>query len=214
METRGDTKKESNKYLWITGIILIVFLIAVITNGFGIFNNPYPKAINLTIGNSPVLGSLDSKTTIYIFSDFSCSYCAIFATQTIPQVIENYVNTEKVKIVFKYFPTHSQAEAAHKVAFCLNQQNLFWQFHDLAFSNQKDLNDIKNVKSLAISLGANSTKLDSCLSSTDFNAEFQKDIAIAKANNLRGTPSIAINDRIYEGALSYQEIKTLLDKIV
>jgi len=129
-------------------------------------------------------------------------------------VITNYVNTGKAKLIFKYFPTHATAEAAHKVAFCLNQQNLFWKFHDLAFSNQQNLNDLANVKSLAIGIGANSTKLDLCLSSTDFNAEFQKDISLAKVNNLKGTPSMAINDRIYEGALSYQDIKTILDKIV
>lgn len=213
MEIKSDIKKESNKYLWITGIILIVFLIAVITNGFGLLNNPNPKAVNLTIGNSPVLGNPDAKITIYLFSDFSCTYCAQFAIQTIPEVITNYVDTGKAKLVFKYFPTHATAEAAHKVAFCLNQQNLFWKFHDLAFSNQQNLNDLSNVKSMALSLGANSTKLDSCLSSTDFNSEFQKDIAIAKANALRGTPSLIINDQIYEGALSYQDIKKILDKI-
>lgn len=214
MENEKEAKKESNKALWITSLVLVIFLIVIITNGFGIFNNKIPKAINLTIGTSPVLGSLDSKETIYIFSDFSCPYCALFATQTLPELITNYVDTGKAKLIFKYFPTHAQAEAAHKVAFCLNQQNLFWKFHDLAFSNQKDLNNLSNVKSMALSLGANSTKLDLCLSSTDFNAEFQKDISLAKINVLQGTPTIIINNNIYAGAISYQDIKTILDKSV
>jgi len=210
---KTETKKESNKYLWITALVLIIFLAGVITNGFGFLKNSEQKATNLTIGNSPVLGNPDSKITIYIFSDFSCPYCAQFALQTLPDVITNYVNTGKAKIIFKYYPTHSQAEAAHKVAFCLNQQNLFWQYHDLAFSSQQNLNDINNVKSLASGIGANSTKLDSCLSSTNFNTEFQKDISLAKINALQGTPTTIINNNIYPGALSYQEIKTILDKI-
>lgn len=208
-----EAKKESNKYLWITSVVLIIFLIGIITNGFGLLKNSEQKAINLTIGNSPILGNPDAKATIYIFSDFSCPYCAQFALQTLPEVITNYVNTGKAKLVFKYFPTHSQAEAAHKVAVCLNQQNLFWQFHDLAFSNQQNLNNLSNVKSLALGIGANSTKLDSCLGSTNFNTEFQKDISLARINALKGTPTIIINNNIYSGAISYQEIKAILDKI-
>ena len=214
MENNIEIKKEANKSLWITSIVLVIFLLAVITNGFGLFDTQAQKAVNLTIGNSPVLGNPDSKITIYVFSDFSCPYCAQFALQTMSKVTKNYVETGKAKIVFKYFPTHATAEAAHKVAFCLNQQNLFWQFHDLAFSNQQNLNDLNNVKTIAIGIGANSTKLDSCLSSTNFNTEFQKDISIAKANNLKGTPSMAINDRIYQGAISYADIKKIIDKIV
>jgi protein-disulfide isomerase len=214
METEGKTKKESNKALWITGIILVIFLIAIITNGFGIFDNKNSKTVNITIGNSPVLGNPDSKITIYIFSDFSCPFCQVLATQTMPLVVKNYVNTGKAKIVFKYYPTHSQAEAAHKVAFCLNQQNLFWRFHDTAFANPINLNNIDKMKSLALTIGADKEKLNSCLNSTDFNAEFQKDISLAKLNALQGTPTIIINDRLYSGALFYQEIKTILDKLV
>lgn len=206
-----ELKKESNKSLWITGIILAVFLVGIITNGFGLLGNNQNLALNVSIGNSPVLGDENAPVTIYEFSDFSCPYCRALATQTMPQVIEEYVNTGKAKIVFKYFPTHAQAEAAHKVAFCLNQQNLFWKFQDLAFTND-NLNDLDKMKTLALSVNANSTKLDSCLSSTNFALEFQKNINMAKENNLKGTPTLVINNKIYQGALPYSEVKKDIDK--
>src|SRR3989338_3895723 len=149
-------KRESNKALWISGIVIALLVIGLFTNGFGLLNKkdnkdgPYVK---LEIGNSPVLGDANAPVTIYEFSDFSCPYCeategtnsqVISALQSrnpgweapVPLIKEKYVKTGKAKIIFKYFPGHGAAGAAHAVAFGLKEQNndLFWKFAEKAFA--------------------------------------------------------------------------------
>lgn len=211
-------KKESNKSLWITGIVIGFLVLALVTNGFGIpalitggsITNP---EIPLAISGSPVIGNANAKVTIYEFTDFSCPFCARFALETSPLIENDYVKTGEAKIVFKYFPGHGSGTAAHEVALALNNQNpeLFWEFADLAFSNQADTKDLAKMKSLAEGLGADMTALDSYLSSGKAQAQMQSDYEMGKSNKIAGTPSFIINGKIIEGAQPYQVFKTAID---
>lgn len=233
-----ETKKEeapeaeSNKALIITGIILAIFLAGIITNGFGFFNpkNSYPTISNLSIEivNAPVLGNPNAPITIYEFSDFSCPYCAAADGENpeiinylkradptwqapIPEIIENYVNTGKVKLVFKYMKGHGTGQPAELVGWCLNEQGLFWKFHTLAFANQNQTNSMDAMKNLGKYLGANTTTLSSCLDSNKYLPLLQSDNQEGINNGLKGTPSFIINDKLIEGAASFSEFKKIID---
>jgi len=231
-----ELKKQSNKMLIITGMALLVITIGLMTNGFGLFGPSSPvitgSAISnpelLSIGSSPVLGDENAQITMYVFSDFSCPYCAAAAgfnqeaisylkssnpnwQAPIPNIIKDYVNNGKVKIVFKYFPGHGTAQAAHKVGFALNEQNLFWEFHDLAFQNQADTNDREKMKSLAQELSADMPKLNAYLDANKADAQIKEDIQLGKDLGLKGTPAFIINNRLISGAQSYSEFKKIID---
>ena len=224
--------KENNKALWITGVIIAIFVLGLITNGFGLFNknpNDNPTSdIQLSIGNSPVLGNENAPITIYEFSDFSCPYCAAangknpaiisqFKSSNpnweapIPSVIEDYVNTGKAKIVFKYASGHGTGRAAHIVALALNEQELFWKFSDLAFQNQEDTEDLVKMKALAEQLGANMTKLESDIANNNYDALLSLDEKMAEANGVTGTPTFFINGKKIDGAASFSEFKKIID---
>lgn len=207
-----EIKKESNKALVITGIVLAILIIGLITNGFGLFDSSPKEKINVTIGNSPVLGNENAPISMFIFSDFSCPYCAVSALQATPKIIDEYVNQGKVKLIFKYFPTHASGEASHKVAFCLNKQNLFWKFHDLAFANQANVGNLDKMKNLSKQTGANQELLNTCLNSTNFQNEFQKDIQSGIDAGIKGTPSFVINGKLYEGLTTYEQMKKAIDE--
>jgi len=235
-QTPKDDRIEvnSNNALWITGLIVALIVAGIITNGFGLLNkNPIINntAANLTleIGNSPILGNTDAPITIYEFSDFSCPYCAaadgenpqvISALKSrdaswqapLPLIIENYVKTGKAKIVFKYAQGHGAGLAALAVSYGLAEQSneLFWKFHTLAFANQADTGNIDKMKSLAQSLGADMNKLNSYLSSGKYEQRMKEDLAMAKENNVQGTPIFFINGQVIEGAESY----SAFDKII
>jgi protein-disulfide isomerase len=224
-------KNESNKALWITGIIVVILVIGLITNGFGLLtklNQPSNK-INLEIKDAPVLGDVNAPVTMYVFSDFSCPYCSAADgkniqvitqfqksdpswTAPIPGVINDYVNSRKVKLVFKYAQGHGTGQAAHLVAWCLNDQNLFWKFHDLAFENYEETGDIIKMKDLAESLGADMTQLNTCLDSKKYNYLLTEDSQMASSNGITGTPSFIINGKLIEGAVSFNDIKKVIDK--
>src|SRR3989344_7581290 len=150
-----NIEKGSNKTLIITGIVVALLVVGLITNGFGLLTGGVIQTSQLEIGNSPVLGNANAPVTIYEFSDFSCPYCAAAEGYNqpvisslkardssweapFPKIVEEYVNTGKVKIVFKYSPGHGTGVPAHLIALALQEQNLFWKFHEEAFANQQD----------------------------------------------------------------------------
>lgn len=158
-------KKEANRAMYISGAVIILVIMGLFTNGFGFFNRDKDNDdLTLSIGNAPVLGSVNAPVTIYEFSDFSCPACALAsgAVQTndamyvapMPEIKKKYVNSGKVKIVFKYFPGHGQGQAAQLVGWCLNEQELFWEFHDEVFANQEQANNLTAMKMFAEGLEA------------------------------------------------------------
>ena len=217
---------KSNKALIITGIVIGILLLAIITNGFGLFNKN--SKINVEIGNSPVLGDVNAKLTIFEFSDFSCPFCAAADGKNeevmqqlkqrdptweapIPGIIEEYVNTGKAKLVFKYTRTHGTGRVAHLVSLCLNEQNLFWEFHDGAFENQENVGDVVKMKEIARGIGANMTLLEFCLGNNDYSAQLNAEDEFAKNSGIKSTPSFIIGDELVDKAVSFNDIKKIID---
>lgn len=208
--------KQANKTLYITLGIIVILVIGLFTNGFGLFNKKNPPVINsynLDIGNSPAEGSQQAQVTMYEFSDFSCPFCERFASQTSPQINDNYVKTGKLRVVFKYFPGHGAGEAAMIVGYALNDQNpaLFWKFYDLAFANQADTGDLVKMKALAAQLGANTTQIDEGISSGKYSSMLTADEQMATRNGVSGTPTFIIGKGIIIGACPYNVFQSAID---
>lgn len=209
-------KKESNKALIITGIIIALLVVGLITNGFGLISMFSAKntgnVASLSVDNSPVLGSANAPVIIYEFSDFSCQYCAKTAKNAMSQVISTYVNTGKAKLVFKYFPTHATGQAAHVVGYALNEQGLFWKFHEKAFANQADVGDMDKMKDLAKELGANMTKIDEFIASNRANYLAQQDVAMGTTAGVTATPTFIVNGQMIVGNQPFTAFQTVIDK--
>jgi protein-disulfide isomerase len=232
MEEQPASQK-SNRAVLIIGILAIILVIGLFTNGFGILNLIFGPSGNipLEMGNSPVLGNPNASITIYEFSDFSCLFCAAangFNTEAInalkrinqnweapiQKIKENYIKEGKVKIVFKYSKGHGSGKPAHLVALAMQEQGLFWKFHEAAFANQKDTGDLAKMKELAKQLGANMTRLESSLKNniSKYEDQLKNDMAMAKSAGVKGTPTFIINGKKIEGAESFSEFKKLIDK--
>lgn len=238
MEETTDIKETDNKQanitLFISIIAIAVLLIALLTNGFGLLSTPTGEVISednqLYIGNSPVLGNPDAKVTIYEFSTFTCPFCAVadgknqayidalkYGTPEweapIPNVVRDYVETGKVKIVFKYFPGHSGGEPAMVVGLALKEQNnsLFWQYKDLAFENQQEANNLTRMEELAEQIGANMTELRADISSGKYLSQLNEDASLGIANGIKVTPSFIINGELIRGAEPYPIFKAVIE---
>ncbi|MGH9976069.1 MAG: thioredoxin domain-containing protein, partial [Nitrososphaeraceae archaeon] len=64
----------------------------------------YAKISSVSIDDAPTKGKHDSSVIIIEFSDFQCQFCERFFSNTLPQIEEDYINTGKVKLVYKHFP--------------------------------------------------------------------------------------------------------------
>ena len=121
-----DLFEISKTTVWkaLTGIFGILFVISLFTGGFGIGDdsgtgavvapsNPTQPSIPTGIAavnaeeladDDPFMGEKNAPVTIVEFSDFQCSYCAMFRSDTFEQIKKEYIDTGKVKFVYRDFP--------------------------------------------------------------------------------------------------------------
>ncbi|MFH0852152.1 MAG: DsbA family protein [bacterium] len=168
---------------------------------------------NIEVGDSPAEGSASAPVTIVEFSDFQCPYCAMFTSQTLPQIDSSYIKTGKVKFVFKNFPLpfHENAQKASEAAMCANEQGKFWQYHEKLFANQSAL-AANNLKQYAKDLGLDTAKFNTCLDSGKMVAAVKKDADDATKYGVDRTPSFFINGVKVVGALPFSSFQQAIDQ--
>ncbi len=221
-----SVKKET---LWkystfLLGALVIVLLVVMFTGNEGpapitgkVVDNPtvgvQPSKVSASADDDAVLGDKNAKVTIIEFSDYQCPFCSRFWSQTLPQIKKEYIDSGKVKLVFRDFPLtsiHPMAQPASEATECVREKggdDAFWKMHDKIFGNQQSLNN-DNLKKWAKELGYD---IGSCLDSGKFKSEVQKDSSDAQAAGGQGTPYFVINGKPLSGAQPFESFKQVID---
>jgi len=176
-------------------------------------NSNNAPVTQIEIGASYVKGNKDAPITIIEFSDFQCPFCERFYSDTLPQIIKNYVDTGKAKFVYKHFPLvsiHSSAQKAAEASECAGEQGKFWEYHNTLFENQQSL-DVASLKKYAVQLGLNSNKFNDCLDSGKYESKVNDDLKEGSAAGVTGTPAFFINGQKLVGAQPYESFKPVID---
>lgn len=171
-------------------IILAVLGIALI--GWFIYSGATKVAYTLPAGERPFKGRGDASIVITEFSDFQCPACK--AAQGMVKELDTKYGAN-IKIEYKHFPLtsiHQYAYDAALAAECANDQGKFWEYHDLLFGYQPNLNEA-NLEKIATALELDMASFNACL-----DTEARKDIVDAHLKEaqtlqLRGTPSFLYN---------------------
>ncbi len=160
-----------------------------------------PQIFTISLDDDPFKGDPNAPVTIVEFSDFQCPFCARFFQQTLSQLEENYINTGKVKFVYRDLPLdsiHPNARPTHIAAECADEQGKFWEYHDILFENQGQWNrlaseDLENsLKQYAQDLSLDVPSFETCLSSEEIADEVNKDVLEARSYGATGTPTFFI----------------------
>lgn len=174
--------------------------------------------VDVEIGHLPVLGDKNAKITVVEFSDFQCPFCKQWVDQTKEKLIKDYVDTGKIKFAFRQYPIpqlHPNAQKAAEASECANDQDKFWDYHDLLFKEQAtwaSLPDpVAQFSTYAGQVGLESGAFDSCMSSGKFADQVAEDIAAGTAAGVSGTPTFFINGISLVGAQPYDSFKTAID---
>jgi protein-disulfide isomerase len=175
-------------------------------------NIPTTEKAEVTADDDAIKGDLNAPVTIIEFSDYECPFCAKFYTETYSQIVQNYIDTGKAKIIFRDFPLsfHQNAQKASEAAECVRNQGgdeAYWKMHDLLFENQADLS-LEKIKSLAQGLNYN---IDSCLDSGEMEAEVLADLEAGSLAGVSGTPAFFINGIKIEGAQPYANFEATIE---
>lgn len=168
--------------------------------------------MELLTDDDSVTGSADAPVTIVEWSDFECPFCARFYEQTYKQIEKEYVDTGKVKLVFRDFPLgfHANAQKAAEAAECAGEQGKFWEMHNVLFEKGVD-GGASTFKKYAKELSLNSAEFDECLDSGRMASEIKKDMRDGAAAGITGTPGFIINGRLVSGAQPFESFKEIIE---
>jgi protein-disulfide isomerase len=177
------------------------------------------------VDDDPMLGDEDATITMIEFTDYQCPFCSRHFQQTYGQIVQNYVDTGKVKLVVRDFPLsfHPNAQKAAEATECADDQGKFWEMHDKLFISQDAWSgsaDAPTVfKQYAKDLGLSSATFDSCLDSGKTAQEVQADMAAGSASGIDGTPGFWIlgpngEKQKISGAYPYSSFQTAFDAML
>jgi len=191
-----------------------------------------PQIFTVSFDDDPVKGNPDAPVTVVEFSDFQCPFCSRFFEQTLPLIKENYIDTGKIKFVYKDLPLdkHSNAMSAHIAAGCADEQGKFWEYHDVLFQKQAEWHRIASsdldiaLSQFAVDLGMQAAIFESCMESQDIADEVNQDILEAARYGATGTPAFFIGNEkvgfikvggaqpyiVFRGAIDEQLFKTMV----
>ena len=181
--------------------------------------------LKISPGNNPVIGNPNAPITIIEFSDFQCPFCAKFHMQTLPTIMDEYINKGKVKLVFRDFPIqsiHPNAVPASIAAECANGQGKFEQMYHMLFKKQKEWSNLETSYAIALfnqyasELQLNEEKFDTCIKNVKYIEEVQKDLDEGRTFGVTGTPGFFIgNEEIgfveLKGAQPFESFKKVID---
>jgi len=160
-------------------------------------NLPDLPPANIAVDGDPMRGNPDAAVTVVEFSDFDCPYC-VRIQPTAQKLREKY--GDRIYWVFKDFPLnqiHPDAMDRHIAANCVRKldEDKYWEYFDTMFdeSQLEKTRTEDGARKLALSMGVDAEKFDSCMTDPSMEKEVMDDIKQGEEAGVRGTPSFYIN---------------------
>ena len=167
-----------------------------------------------------ILGDKNAPITIIEYASLSCSHCANFHQKTLPQLIKEYIDTGKIKIVFRDFPLNYPALMGSMALQCIDQEIRYDYISALFVLQSKWVKpEIEIVKKELLKImqagGMTKDQFNECLNNKDLEKKILQNIIDAQNEfNIGTTPSFLINGTLLEGNKSFKSFKKIIDKIL
>ena len=170
---------------------------------------------NLVRFNSPVIGPQNAPVTIVEYASLTCSHCADFHANTYPALKEKYIDTGKVRLVFREFPLDPLAAAGFMLARC-RPSDQYFDMVDLLFDKQRQWayaqDPVTALLNLAKQAGFTQESFEECLTNQELLDAVNevKDKGV-KDFGVTSTPTFFINGRMLRGARGIDEFSKVID---
>lgn len=160
------------------------------------------------------LGKDDAPVTIVEYASMTCPHCAHFHETTLPELKTKYIDTGKVRMVFREFPFDPRAEAGFMLARCSNDN--YFAMIDVLFKQQESWAGVQDAKAALLQIsklaGFSQESFEACLTDQklleDVRAVRERG---AKEFGVDSTPTFFINGNRYPGAMSIAEMSAVID---
>ena len=164
-----------------------------------------------------VLGDPKAPITVIEYASFTCPHCAHFHTQILPEIKKKWIDTGKVKLIYRDFPLDQVATKAAQLAECAGNDK-YYAVLDMMFRGQGTWAAAQDPivdlsKSLRIA-GMGEKEIKECLANEAKANEVVADAKGGETLGVNSTPSLFINGQLYPGARSVEELDGVFGKLV
>lgn len=229
-----ETNETGNKYFLPIAVVLAGLFIA----GAVMWSNAHPSAApsgtgttpsvnikDVNIDGAPFIGQANAPVTIVEWSDYQCPFCKQFELTTLPQIMTDYVNTGKVKVVFMDFSflgNDSVTAALYNRSIwkLYPDKYLAWRTAMYTAQDQEGDQGFGNAASIdkldATIKGIDVAKVtaDVKANTATYQAAVDADKAEAQKVGVNATPSFVIGAQLIQGAYPYATFKAALDTLL
>lgn len=169
-----------------------------------------------------VRGNPRAPLTLLEYSDFTCGYCEKFFEETWPILFSEYIDTGKVRLVYRDFPRAPSGPSVETAlaARCAGEQGQYWAMHDRLFASSNKFSTAQ-LQQQAEALKLDVKQFASCFEEARYTQEIFKDRMEGGELGIRGTPHFILyaTDDPQEavaipGAFPYEVFKEEIDKLL
>ena len=163
-----------------------------------------------------VLGDPKAPVTIIEYASLTCSHCAHFHTQILPDLKKKWIDTGKVKLVYRDYPLDQIAVKAAQIAECVGNDKYFGVL-DIIFRGQPQwATGADPIAELAKPLriaGLGEAEIKSCLANDAMLNAVLNDYRSGETLGVNATPTLFIGGQLYRGSRSVEDIDAALVKL-
>jgi len=166
--------------------------------------------------NDHVQGDPKAPITLIEYASFTCPHCAHFSVAVLPELKKKWIDTGKVKLIYRDFPLDQVAAKAAQIAECAGNDRYFGVI-DLIFRGQPQWAASQDpiaelAKPLRIA-GLGENEIKACLANEAKANEVIADYRGGETLGVNSTPSLFINGTLYKGARSVEELDAAFAKL-
>ena len=164
------------------------------------------------------IGDPEAPVTIIEYSSLTCPHCASFHNDVLPDLKEQYIETGKVRMVFRDFPLNEPAVDAAILAHCAGPDR-YVGFLDVLFQTQASWASAANprdaLKQLGKLGGLSDSEMDACFNDeTMVDGVLQSRLVGQNEHQVQSTPTFVINGETYAGSRPIEEFADIIDPLV
>jgi protein-disulfide isomerase len=166
------------------------------------------------------LGPANAPITITEFASMTCPHCAAFNAEVFPKIKSTYIDTGKIRYVFREFPLDIKAAAGSMLSRCIAKDDAgkYFAVTDMLFKQQSDWvmkNTTETLTRIGKQAGLSGQAVDDCLKDQTLLDKIVADQKFAnEVLKVNSTPTFFLNGEMIKGETSFEEfdkrIKALL----
>lgn len=164
-----------------------------------------------------VQGNPDADVEVVEYASYTCPHCASFHANQYKQLKENYIDTGRIRFVYREVYFDRPGLWASMVARCGDNPDFFFNLSNVLYENQRSWTAgdpaavVNQLRTLAKTLGLDDARLDACLSDAPkAEALFTWYQANAERDGVNSTPSFLIDGEKH-GNMTYEDFAGILD---